>query len=63
MLLAKPSSQEKLAIKDETATEEGKLPDLPPEIIDDILIWTDDVQLVNGLGRFSIMKKFMPVSF
>ena len=40
-----------------------ELPILPPEIIDMILLWKGDVKLVNGLGRFSLMKKFLPATF
>jgi hypothetical protein len=34
------------------AAKEGKLPGLPPEIIDEILLCIGDVKLVNALGGF-----------
>jgi hypothetical protein len=40
-----------------------ELADLPPEIIDMILLQARDVKLANSLGRFWLIKKLMPKTF
>jgi hypothetical protein len=41
----------------------GKHNNLPPEIIDEILLWVGDIRLIYGLGKFSLMSRFMPQKF
>jgi hypothetical protein len=45
------------------SAKKRELPLLPPEIIDEILLCVGDVKLVNSLGRFSIMKHFLPKTY
>ena len=45
------------------AAKKNDSPVLPPEIVDEILLWTGDAKLVYALGKFWLMKKLKPATF